>query len=360
MTGILGFASIIEEHTSDPDLKMFAERITRSASRLMDTLNAVLDLSKIESQKLDLELVPLELEREVSMIADFLSPIAANRHLTLRVNPSGKSIWATADRTALNQILNNLIGNALKFTLEGGVSIEIDTANSTSGRRAVIRVSDTGVGIPPEDLDRIFEEFHQVHGEVQHNGVGLGLSICRKLVELLHGEIFVESTVGVGSTFSVHLPLAEAPGAAEEPQELPPAHVSIDEPKSWGTVLMVEDRLESRELFQLFLGPYCKIEAAATAIEALRMARARVYDVILMDVNLGTQMDGLDVVRELRKLPQYERTPIAAVTAYAMQQDRERCLDAGCTAYLAKPLKRQDLIKMVHEMFQLRTEGMAS
>lgn len=360
MTGILGFASLLEEQLTDPDLRIYVERISRSGHRLMSTLNAILDLSKIESQKLDLTLEAVPLAKEASLITEFLAPLAAQKDLHLRVVTQQMGVYALVDRTALGQIINNLVGNALKFTHKGGVTVEIDKEVREGTLWSVVRVADTGIGIAADELRSIFEEFHQAEPRRHdHNGVGLGLTISRKLVELLQGEITVSSQVGTGTTFTLRFPPAQVEAAKEHaPHALALGHLPATGSDPLGRVLLVEDRLESRELMQLFLRPVCKVDSAETAEQALRMVKQHDYDVILMDVNLGAGMDGLEVVRELRGMPRYHATPIAAVTAYAMKDDRDRCLAAGCDDYLSKPLNREALIDLVRRLFaQTGMEG---
>lgn len=354
MTGILGFASLLQEELGSSDLRIYAERISESGSRLMATLNAILDLSRIEAQRFDLELRTLDLREETTTIVELLRPIAIKKQLEFKVLMRKPNIAALVDRTALGQILNNLVGNALKFTREGSVTVEVDA--DPNERSAIIRVIDTGSGITEEDQQIIFEEFRQSakdrHG---HNGVGLGLAIAQKLARLMKGEISLESSLGSGSTFTLRLPLARSsdkwPGSTTAMLENAPKIRTVD---VLGSLLVVEDREETRELMQLFLRPICHIETASTGSEALEMAKSRSYDVILMDINLGPELGGLEVIRELRSMPSYESTPVAAVTAYAMDHERAECLDAGFTDYLTKPLNKNELLQMVQGLFALR------
>lgn len=356
MTGILGFASLLQEELDGSNLKIYAERITQSASRLMTTLNAILDLSRIEAQRFDMDLKPIDLSEEASVVVELLRPIATKKQIDLQVRSRHPHITALGDKTAIGQILNNLVGNALKFTSRGSVTVEIDSKRQDDDEVAVIRVSDTGPGIPPEDLAIIFEEFRQSeHDRKGHNGVGLGLAIAQKLAKLMKGAISVESEIGAGSVFTVQLPLVHQsatwtghPYAIVE--DAPPHQTG----EVLGSLLVVEDREETRELMQLFLRPICHIETASTGSEAIDMARRRSYDVILMDINLGPAPGGLEVIRELRSMPSYEVTPVAAVTAYAMEHERAECLEAGFTDYMTKPLNKQDLLKLVEGLFALR------
>ena len=348
MTGILGFASLLQDELDGTDHKVYADRISQSATRLMSTLNEILDLSRIEAKRYELNVRPFDLAEETTTVVQLLQPLAVRKGIELKVVCKKQRLVISADKTAFGQILNNLVGNGLKFTLRGGVTIELDG----EGKDAIVRVIDTGTGIPAQDRSIIFEEFQQSSTKLKHTGVGLGLAIARKLARLMKGDITVSSEEGKGSTFTLTLPQApKAKWTGAAPKVDVP---SVAVGGVLGSLLVVEDREETRELMQLFLRPICHIETASTGMEALEMAARRSYDVILLDLNLGPDIGGLEVIRKLRDMPSYEATPVAAVTAYAMEHERTECLDAGFTDYLTKPLNKQDLLRLVHELFARR------
>jgi signal transduction histidine kinase/CheY-like chemotaxis protein len=348
MTGILGFASLLQDELAGKDHRVYADRISQSASRLMSTLNEILDLSRIEAQRYELNIRPIDLEEEATTVVQLLQPVAIKKGIDLKVVSKKPDLIVSVDKTAIGQILNNLIGNGLKFTLRGSVTVELDR----EGNQAIIRVIDTGMGIPPQDQSIIFEEFQQSTTKLKHSGVGLGLAIARKLARMMKGDITVSSEEGKGSIFTVNLPVAHKAkwtGAAPK-VDVPTLAVG----GVLGSLLVVEDREETRELMQLFLRPICHIETASTGSEALEMARKRSYDVILMDLNLGPDIGGLEVIKRLRDMPSYEQTPVAAVTAYAIEHEKAECLDAGFTDYLTKPLNKQELLNLVQDLFAKR------
>jgi two-component system, sensor histidine kinase len=351
MTGILGFAALLQEELKEPDLKLYATRISQSASRLMTTLNSILDLSKIEAQRFEIDLKPVALDEEAKTVVELLRPIASRKALDFKVVQKKMGLCALADKTAVGQILNNLIGNALKFTHQGSITVELDQQVIDDHTWALIYVKDTGSGIAFEDQAIIFEEFRQSSRDRKgHNGVGLGLAIARKLARLMKGDISLVSEPGKGSTFTVRLPAVIKKARWTGARSIT-GSTELLANGILGRVLVVEDREETRELMQLFLRPLCHIETASTGSEALDMARRSSYDVILMDLNLGPDLGGFEVIRKLRAMPSYRTTPVAAVTGYALEHERAECLEAGFTDYLTKPLNKDDLLRMVQGLF---------
>lgn len=346
MTAILGFASIIKELSPSEELNSYASTIERSGSRLLETINGILDLAKIEANRVELHPEPTDLGSEVHKTMQLFQPLANSKRLHLDFichdNPT-----VFTDPQYFGQILTNLIGNAIKFTMAGSVTV---TAGLTPGTEGIgefyVQVEDTGVGIDPDFLPYIFDEFKQESGGYNRSfeGTGLGLTISRKLTELLGGTIAVQSTVGVGSVFTIRFPLLnpnEILGRDSiESQESPMVETaSTALPK----ILLVEDTADTAEMIRLFLRGVCEIEVAQTAAEALSKTASDRYDLVLMDVNLGSGPSGLDVTRELRLREPYAATPIIALTAYAMKGDKEIALQAGCTDYLSKPFSKSEL-----------------
>jgi CheY-like chemotaxis protein len=244
-------------------------------------------------------------------------------------------------------MLVNLLGNAVKFTLEGG-AIGLKVTGDAEARQVRISVWDTGVGIPPEQRERLFKPFVQLDSRLsrQYDGTGLGLALANGMAELHGGHIEIESEVGSGSRFDVILPwdpdaqnLARIPSGKPSPEDTSPVLPALDQP----LVLLVEDNEGNLEMLATYLRiKGCEVLTARNGLEAIALAKDRLPDAILMDVQMP-KMDGLEATRRLRADPVLRVTPIIALTALAMTGDRERCLDAGMDDYLSKPVGLKEL-----------------
>lgn len=351
LIGIIGFADFLMQDLDDPGSKEMAENIYLSGNRLSETLNLILDLSKFESEKMEFHLEKVDLVKETNEILKLFSKAAEKQGLYLKSLFNHPSILIFTDGRAYRTILNNLINNAIKFTCEGGVIVDVSVKENCTE----IKVKDTGIGIAEEYHDIIFEEFRQVSEGHSRNfeGAGLGLNITKKLVDKFGGEISVESTPGKGSTFIVKLPLtagdeiSEIKAAVKQPEK---KHISAS-PKVKPLALLVDDDPLVHPVLKRYLAGQIELETAADGELAIKLCNKKKYDLVFIDINLKRGMDGKQVTRELRKLKEYESIPIIAVTAYAMVGDREEFLEAGCSHYLSKPFKQQDVLNLIGEIF---------
>lgn len=258
-------------------------------------------------------------------------------------------------------MLQNLIGNAIKFTQTGGIVVSVERS---SDGKVLVHVTDTGIGISPEFLPHLFDSFSQEStGLARHyEGSGLGLSIAKQLAEKMGGTISVESVKGEGSRFTISFPLSAAP--PENGTEAVPSEPSSED-LSHKRLLVVEDNEDTRLLMESLLESMCTVEVKARAVEAVARARTaaeveeRPFDAILADINLGTGPSGYEVLRELRTVPAYREVPIAAVTAYALPGDREKLLAEGFDAYLGKPFTAEELISLVEHLLAERRNGVS-
>jgi len=326
----------------------------------MGTLNQILDLSKIESNKLDINLEDLDIESEINNIIKLYSITAKNKHIFLKVKNISevKPLVARLDDRMFFCVIDNLLNNAMKYTLEGGVTVELSTELIDSVKMAVINVRDTGIGIDRKHLDLIFDEFRQVsEGKGRfYEGTGLGLTITKRFTQLMNGDIKVKSTLGKGSVFSVYYPLVpkspDTPGSKKsisgksKPERKVGSEDKVNQVQD-KEILYIEDDFLSQEVVKIFLKGIIKIDIASTAQIALQMLGNRIYDLILLDINLGRDISGLDVLDKIKEMPEYENIPIIAITAYAMKGDKEELLSAGCTDYLAKPFERKNLVEII-------------
>ena len=340
LTSIIGFAAILANEIPEPQ-REFIHHIEESGQRLLRTLNSVLDFSKLEAGKLLLSSEPLNVSDEVQQQVALLRPLADRKGLSLRVLTPGAEATARLDRAGFQRILNHLIGNAIKFTKRGEVVVEVCPVAEC----IEIRVADTGVGMSAEFQRRLFEAFKQesIGMSRLYEGAGLGLTITKRLVDLMEGTIRVASKKGQGSTFTVSFP------------QVVPLAVTRDRPsraqsglaqRAAGQVPVRVLALDDNPAMLVLLERYLKdsiVDTATDEEEILTLARQHLYDAVLLDINLGGARDGVEVLRELRMLPGYERVPAVAVTAYAMPRDKEHFLTAGFDAYLSKPFTEDEL-----------------
>jgi signal transduction histidine kinase/CheY-like chemotaxis protein len=354
MTAILGYADMLAEEKANPSAVQGASQtIQRNAQHLLGVINDILDLSKIEAGKMDVDLVPASPANVIGEAILLLAPVATERGLTLTGELSTPlPDRASLDPTRLRQILINLIGNALKFTSEGDVRVEASYAED----RLRIVVRDTGIGMAPDQLEMLFEPFVQVDGSLtrRHGGTGLGLVISRRYAQMLGGDLTVESEPGVGSVFTceIHAP-AEA-GSGMAPAGVVDADELLEERQSGkaetlaGRVLLVEDGPDNQRLLRHILSKAgATVELAENGAEALEAVRERgAFDLIIMDMQMPV-MDGYDATRRLRDSGY--AGAIIALTAHAMRTELDRCVEAGCDDTASKPIERATLIAMCRE-----------
>ena len=344
MNGVTGMLQAVLASDLTPDQRSQLRVAANSAEALLRLLNDILDLSKIESGKLDLETIPFSLPQAAGEVVSLLKPVATEKNipLTLKTAP-GLSAWVTGDPVRLKQVLLNLAGNAIKFTERGQVELII-AGESIDARTARVSFSvrDTGIGIDAHAQARLFQLFTQADNSTtrRFGGTGLGLAISQRLVNQMGGEITVQSTPGHGSTFTFDLvlPLAPAP-LAPSPAPSPAAPTAPLQ----GRVLVVEDDRVNQLVVKLMLtrlGLSCDIVANGTA--GIERALKGPWDVILMDVQMPG-IDGLEATRRIHAARPDFDTPIIALTANVMAEDRAACEAAGMNDFLSKPLREEEL-----------------
>ena len=354
LTSILGYAEILLEETSS-EQQEFARHITESAKRLQDTVNSVLDLAQLESEKARLQLEPTDVAEEVRQSVALLQSLADQKGLSLKCVTSSPHTQIAGNASCIHRIVNNLVGNAIKFTAHGGVTVEVGARPG----EVFLRVTDTGIGIAPEFQEHLFDEFRQESTGLRrsHEGSGLGLAITRRLTGLLGGSIEVESQKGLGSTFTVSFPRqAEGLGGTDSSGRSSsngssPSNGHLGSNGSAGTpahraakrVLVVEDHPSTRALITHHLRALCNVATASSPEEALRLAQSTTFDAFLLDIHLSAELNGVDVLQALRAMPAYREAPAVALTAYALPADRARFLEAGFNVHLPKPFTAQQL-----------------
>ncbi len=376
MTAILGYSDLLLEPDIDDEQRIdCVQTVRRNGEQLLRIINDILDLSKLEAGKFEIESLRVDPRSIARDALDLLAVRASSKGLALECTVRGRvPRTIQTDPTRLSQILINLTGNALKFTEKGGVEVVISFVEDGEVGHYVFEVIDTGVGMSPEMVARIFEPFTQADETVtrKFGGTGLGLAISTRFSELLGGELQVESELGVGSTFRLRLPtgpVAELewvdgasetarPAAANEPaaEVRKPAARPLDGRR----ILLAEDGRDNQRLISLFLkkaGAEVAIaengREAIDAVVAASEAESQ-FDVVLMDMQMPV-LDGYAATGALRE--QGFELPIVAITAHAMSGDREKCIDAGCSAYETKPIKARRLIETVRELCELSTSA---
>ncbi len=349
MNGVLGMAELLLETPLSDEQEEYARILHDSARGLLTILNDILDFSKIEAGRLSLETVPVNPRELLRGVVELLLPQARAKGVTVqvRVDP-GLPPWLAGDPVRLRQILFNLVGNGIKFTERGEVSVEMRLLGRDDGRaRLECRVRDSGIGIPADKLAALFAPFTQVDASAtrRYGGTGLGLSISRRLVELMGGEIGAESREGEGSTFwfRLSLPLASEPAVASA-SPLPVA----PEKAGQHLLLLVEDNPTNRKIATTMLERQgYRVDHAENGEQALaRLAEAH-YDLVLMDCQMPV-LDGFETTRRLRATEAAgRRTPVIAMTASVLAEDQRRCFAAGMDGFLGKPVSETELIEAV-------------
>ncbi|MFZ5610343.1 MAG: response regulator [Pseudomonadota bacterium] len=337
MNGVIGMLSLLKGTSLDGEQAELVEAASWSARSLMNLINDILDFSRLEAGQIKLQSEPFRPADLARRVHDTLRPLADEKHLAFDVRvASDVPEFLYGDEMRIGQILFNLVGNAIKFTEEGAVSLSL--ASAASPTAIVFVIADSGPGIPLDQQSRVFERFSQVDGSsARHKGgAGLGLSICRELVGLMNGAIALESAPGKGSRFTVQLPLASA---QEDIKAAPPALPPQRKTGASLCVLVVEDNPVNQLLLRKLLAELGhKVDLANDGEAAVRLAQAHPYDVILMDI----QMPGMDGVTAFRKIrasnSAASQTPVIALTANAMQEQKESYLKAGMDGYVAKPI----------------------
>jgi len=345
MNAIIGITHLLLRDTREPLGRDRLGKVAEAAQHLLDIINNVLDLSKIEAGKLNLEALDFELDGLLSRSCSLFSEEVSRKGLALVVDRGDLPAMLRGDEVRLSQALVNLLGNAVKFTERGSISLRCQVLEQGSKNLLVrFEVRDTGVGIPKDQLAHIYTAFEQADGSTtrRFGGTGLGLAINRHLAELMGGLVGVESEPGVGSLFwfTARLQLAANPSV---PPPVKPTHSSAEaqlrEQHAGARVLLADDNFVNQEVARELLHSVgLQVDVADTGLRAVNMAEQRRYDLILMDMQMP-EMDGLQATRAIRAKPRLASVPIIAMTANAFDEDREACLAAGMNDHVGKPVE---------------------
>lgn len=354
MNGVLGMLQLLETTEMTEEQIEYAALASESTEHLLKVINDILDFSRIERSELELEHIPFNLADLIGSCAQSFQHSAVQRGLDmqLRIPEDMRTLQVQGDPTRIRQILVNLVGNALKFTERGRVTIEPQWQSLDHELLwFTCTVRDSGIGIPAESLELMFNAFQQADSSIsrRYGGTGLGLPIARTLAERMGGTLRAQSEEGVGSVFTLEIPLA----LYKQPLPVltPRGHTGNDHGEG-RNVLLVEDNPVNRTVVEAMLRSLgFTVSVATDGAQAVRSAESLIFEAILMDCRLPV-IDGYEATRQIRQLPGCADVPIIALTANALQGDREACLLAGMNDYLAKPFKRADLQQILQRWVQ--------
>ncbi|MFB3764900.1 MAG: ATP-binding protein [Methanotrichaceae archaeon] len=355
LNAVIGFSSLLLADNLTQEQKEDIERIRNGGEALLSIISDILEFSKAEKEKVKLELQPLSLKACIEESLDMVAVQANDKGLNLAYTIAyGTPDIIIGDPGRLRQILANLLSNAVKFTDAGDISVSVSSETIEGDKRQItFAVTDTGIGMPQDKMDRLFKPFAQLEYTIsrKRDGAGLGLAICKKLVELMDGEIWAESEEGIGSTFRFTIQAEAIPGKQLDLDEKDMAteyeNLSGQNPLA---ILVAEDNPSNqRVLVEMLKRLGYRADAVADGVEVLQALQIRQYDLIFMDIKMP-EMDGITATKEIRKLWPENGPKVVAITAFAMDGDRELCLEAGMNGYIAKPVKVDDLATLLRSV----------
>ena len=354
MNAIMGMTSLAMRRTMDARLLDHLEKINQASHHLLAVINSILDISRIEAERLVLEQIDFSPAAVLDKLPALIGYKAVDKGLALELDvaPDVRAAVVCGDPMRVGQIVLNLADNAVKFTEHGKVTVRLRLAEDDA-EQVLLRfeVEDTGIGISATDQKRVFAAFEQADGSMtrKYGGSGLGLAISRRLARLMGGDITVSSRPGEGSRFVFSLRLRKSAGAVAPAPTLEPGKAGerLQEEFSGSRILLAEDEPVNREVARTLLEAHeLVVDVAVDGVEAVSLARQVPYDLILMDMQMPN-LNGVDATRAIRALPGHARTPILAMTANAFTEDRELCLAAGMDDHLPKPVEPQRLYQAV-------------
>ena len=354
MNGVIGMAKLLNDTNLTPDQKTFLDNITVSANNLLVIINDILDFSKIEAGKMEIENIDFNLRKIIDNLSVTykLSTESKGLYFNADIDPRMPNV-VVGDPTRLNQILNNLLSNALKFTEYGGItfSVKVLEQDATSSKLCFI-VHDTGIGIPKEKQELVFSSFSQASNDTtrKYGGTGLGLTISRQLAELQGGSIGLNSEDGKGSTFSLDITYKHGTAAAEQTANASPKATATNKTDYIPHILLAEDNEINQLFVKTILKKQFKLMVAPNGKVVIDLLNKEHFDLILMDLHMP-EMDGYTATSVIRKMDDQEKRtiPIIALTAAAIKGEKEKCIAAGMDDYISKPFETQDLIDMIYK-----------
>ncbi|MFK7951566.1 MAG: PAS domain S-box protein [Ekhidna sp.] len=362
MNGIIGMIDLMASTKLDVEQSEYVKTIDKSSQTLLNILNDILDLSKIEAGKMDLRLAPIQLVKTIEKVYDLFSQQALSKQNNLFYHIDEKiPQWIQADETRLIQVLSNFTSNAIKFSeTAGNINISVRLVSSAEKQLTFkVSIKDSGIGISEEDQETLFQNFHQLDNSSTKNfgGTGLGLVISKELVKSMGGDVGVASTPGLGSTFWFTFKAEELTEVKEEKKQI--EQVFDNQFTGVPKILLVDDNQVNRKVARSILQKSgCHVTEAFDGFDAIDKARKDSFDLIFMDIQMP-KMDGMKATQEIKNLGLDKTPPIVAMTAYSMEEDRQKFLNAGLDDYLSKPIQATILINKVQSLLEFEPKNVS-
>ncbi|MBI5404516.1 MAG: response regulator [Ignavibacteriae bacterium] len=352
LSGIIGLSELLKLDSHDEEQKRLLNDISVSGKRLHDTLNSILLLAQFESSDITVHKEKFNLGTEIRSQFENIKYKAEDKNLELKIILEEEDIYLDTDRDLIKQILFNLYDNAVKFTVKGSIKIKLSSRIINGMLNAEVNISDTGIGIQKKDIDFIFDEFRQGSEgfKRKYEGTGLGLTLTKKILGILGGKIECRSEPGIGTTFTVFIPAFKIINMEEEMEK----DISGQKVKPLN-VLFVEDNPSNQYVFKKFIEDVVNVDFASTGENALEFVKIKHYDLIFMDINLGPGMDGIETLKKIRETEGKENLIVAALTGYAMENDREHFLSCGFDYFIVKPFGKNDLLNVINDIKNKKT-----
>jgi signal transduction histidine kinase/CheY-like chemotaxis protein len=356
---IVGIADLMHERPLDPETQNEIDVLKKSSGMLLEIVNDILDYSRLESGQVTLSQEPFDLREAIESVAAMIEPLANAKNLALGVQISSEVPQTiVGDSQRLKQALLNLANNAVKFTAEGSVTIIAKALVSQTGPKLELAIRDTGIGVPTDKIEMLFTRFTQANTSITrtHGGTGLGLAIVKQITSLFKGEVEVDSTLGSGSVFTMRIPIQLA---SESTYQVAINSKNIAAFSGFcrpPRILLADDSMDNRFLIKSYLkNTGARIVEAQNGREAVQSFSMGEFDIVLMDIQMP-EVDGHQATREIRNLESNSlrpRTPVVALTAFAMKEEIERCLANGCDAHMAKPIRKVDLLRSIESYLKI-------
>jgi len=357
MNSIVGFAEILQQELKNTPLEYMTDSILHSSERLLHSLNSLITFVELESKSSITFYQPLNVIESLDSIFNFYREQCLLKGLTFEVEKRTEPLIVSAYQPYLNEIVTNLLENAFTFTKAGGVTISFDTKEDHGIQFGIVAIKDTGIGIPDDKLQLIFEEFRQVSEglEREYEGNGLGLAIARRMANIMKGKITVESQIGEGSTFFLWVPASDEEDVQNFLEKNPVSSTkepAIDmkqylESDELPVILYAEDNVMNKLLVEKILENICIVEHAIDGSIALEMAKTKEYPLVILDINLSHEISGIEVMKKLREIPYYTNIPIVAVSGFIQPMYKTELLSEGFDEFLPKPYRKNEVISCV-------------
>jgi len=347
LSGIIGISELLKDEIDNKEQHRLLNDISHSGKRLHDTLNSILLLAQFESSNINIHKENFNLANEIKFYFENFRYKAEEKNLNLIIDINDRDLYIETDKDLLKQIFYNVYDNAVKFTDKGSINIKLSSKFENNTLFAVIDATDTGIGIKKDNIDIIFNEFRQSSEGFtrKYEGAGLGLTLTKKILNLLNGNILCKSELGIGSTFTIYLPAYKIIDVPNETE-----HKTKKVKSKLLNILLVEDNPSNQFVFTKYLENIVHVDVAPDGIIALELIKNKKYDMIFMDINLGAGIDGIETRKEIKKIDAYKNIPIAALTGYAMDQDRNYFLSQGFDFFIIKPFSKSDLMDVINNL----------